>query len=315
MNISVHTTPTTNSRLTRSKDFAQEPDRKSIEETLERCKHRLPSLTAGSTPAAGGLLLRRSGLFCAFVPFRHRCSGGIQSCRGVVLLRRLGRSCLGPTGWLKDIELPLHRLRRGRRRQDRLHRRDGGRRRSGRGIGMLFFCHLGLRSRGRSLRDGILLLCPAKERALFCVLCGMARGRRATPGCLFRAGLADPLIQFFPRWSHPQFPFCSLIGTSSDWPEGTLQLFYNTSNRPQTQLFRHLSHPNCPFFFSSRPKKAPASGSTGGLRRTVAYEEGFRKVPLCSLCAVLLAGDGVEHQHADAQSHTDDGGNDLRSDE
>ena len=52
-----------------------------------------------------------------------------------------------------------------------------------------------------------------------------------------------------------------------------------------------------------------------GLRRTVAYEEGFRKVPLCSLCAVLLAGDGVEHQHADAQNHTDDGGNDLRSDE
>ena len=181
------------------KDFAQEPDRKSIEETLERCKHRLPSLTAGSTLAAGGLLLRRSGLFCAFVPFRHRCSGGIQSCRGVVLLRRLGRSCLGPTGWMKDIELPLHRLRRGRRRQDRLHRRDGGRRRSGRGIGMLFFCHLGLRSRGRCLRDGVLLLCPAKERALLRVLCGMARGRRATPGCLFRAGLADPLIQFFPR--------------------------------------------------------------------------------------------------------------------
>lgn len=72
-------------------------------------KHRLPFLTAGSTLAAGGLLFCRSGLFCAFVPFRHRCSGGIQSCRRVVLLRRLGRSCLGPTGWLKDIELPLFR--------------------------------------------------------------------------------------------------------------------------------------------------------------------------------------------------------------
>ena len=163
----------------------------------ERCKHRLPFLTAGSTLAAGGLL------FCAFVPFRHRCSGGVQSCRGVVLLRRLGRSCLGPAGRLKDIELPLHRLRRGRRRQDRLHRRDGGRRRSGRGIGMLFFRRggSGLRpqSRGRSLREGVFLLCPAKERALFRVLCGMARGRRATPGCLFRAGPVDPLIRFFPR--------------------------------------------------------------------------------------------------------------------
>ena len=197
MNISVHTTPTTNQpeKLPhpQQKDFAQEPDGKSIEETLERCKHRLPFLTVGSALAAGGLLLCRSGLFCAFVPFRHRCSGGIQSCREVILLRRLGRSCLGPAGRLKDIELPLHRLRRGRRRQDRLHRRDGGRRRSGRGIGMLFF------RRGRSLRDGVFLLCPAKERALFRVLCGMARGRRATPGCLFRAGLVDPLIRFFPR--------------------------------------------------------------------------------------------------------------------
>ena len=124
-------------------------------------KYRLPSLTAGSTPAAGGLLFCRSGLFCAFVPFRHRCSGGIQSCRGVVLLRRLGRSCLGPTGWLKDIELPL---------------------------------------------------------------------------------------------------------------------------------FRHLSHPNCPFFFSFPPppkKKKKGQKSPRlreyrrrGLRRTVIYEEGFRKVPL-----------------------------------
>ena len=200
MNVSVHTTPTTNSRLTcRRKTSHRSRIEKGIEETLERCKHRLPFLTAGSTLAAGGLLFCRSGLFCAFVPFRHRCSGGIQSCRGVVLLRRLGRSCLGLTGWLKDIELPLHRLRRGRRRQDRLHRRDGGRRRSGRGIGMLFFCHLGLQGRGRSLRDGVLLLCPAKERALLRVLCGMARRRRATPGCLFRAGLVDPLIWFFPR--------------------------------------------------------------------------------------------------------------------
>ena len=195
MNVSVHTTPTTNSRLT----CRRKTSHRSRIERLERCKHRLPFLTAGSTLAAGGLLFCRSGLFCAFVPFRHRCSGGIQSCRGVVLLRRLGRSCLGPTGRLKDIELPLHRLRRGRRRQDRLHRRDGGRRRSGRGIGMLFFCHLGLRGRGRSLRDGVLLLCPAKERALLRVLCGMARRRRATPGCLFRAGLVDPLIRFFSR--------------------------------------------------------------------------------------------------------------------